>query len=821
MSFIGSLVRDLRHSLRLFARSPGFVAIAVLSIGFGTGANVAIFSATDALLLRPLPVDRPDELMTIGTLVPRGMETFSVVSYPDFVDIRARSRSFAGLAAFASRAIAYAPAPDAIPRAQVATFVNADFFRTLDVVPVLGRDFGPQEDARPARDRVVMLSHGLWLRDFAGDAQVIGRRVRLSGIDFTVVGVLPEEFTGLEPRYVRDTAYVPLSMLSVMVEPEVGDPLEQRDTRLLYVKGRLNPGIRITAAQAELRAISRDLERAYPKTNEHASYILQTELQVRFQQEPFDVGLVLALSVLSIAVLCVACANVAGLLASRAVARGREIALRLAIGAGRGRIVRQLLVESLLIALAGGMLGVLVGYAGIGLLRQVHMPTDVFAYPEFRLDQRALTFSLIAAVASAFLFGLVPAIQTARVDLLAGLKSTETGFGRRRLTARSVLVAAQVALSLVLLTIALSVFETFRQQLGQGSGFRVERSAKVTIDAGHRRSGPEIARFYEQAATAARGLPGVTSVTVTSAMPLFSHQPGTFVPEGYELARGETAIKTFFNCVDEGYFTTMEIPIVRGRTFLATDSAVAPKVAIVNEVVAGRFWPGSSAVGQRFRLNDGTGPLVEVVGVAKTAKYHYFLEPPQEMIYLPFRQQPRAQMVLLAATSASSASLLRPLSHAIARIDADAPLSDVQTIETFYAARTTMFSVLGMRLIGAMGIMGVILTIVGLYGLVSYAASRRTREIGIRIAVGATAARVIRLILSHGLQPTSVGLVAGLAMSAGAVRLLQQLIQVERFYDLRAFLLAVPGLLAISLLAAFVPARRSARVDPTVALRSE
>src|SRR5262245_17682004 len=213
MSLFGSLARDLRHSLRLFARSPGFVAIAVLSIGFGTGANVAIFSATDALLLRPLPVDRPDELMTIGTLVPRGMETFSVVSYPDFIDIRDRSHSFAGLAAFASRAIAYTPAPDVIPRAQVATFVNADFFRALDVVPVLGRDFGPQEDARPARDHVVMLSHGLWLQDFAGDAQVIGRSVRLSGIDFTVVGVLPEEFTGLEPRYVRDTAYVPLSML--------------------------------------------------------------------------------------------------------------------------------------------------------------------------------------------------------------------------------------------------------------------------------------------------------------------------------------------------------------------------------------------------------------------------------------------------------------------------------------------------------------------------------------------------------------------------------------------------------------------------------
>jgi putative ABC transport system permease protein len=547
MSLFGSLARDLRHALRLFARSP-----AVLSIGFGTGANVAIFSATDALLLRPLPVERPDDLMTVGTRVPRAMETLSVASYPDFIDIRDRSRSFAGLAAFVSRAIPYAAAPDAVPRAQVATFVNAGFFRALDVVPILGRDFGQQEDSVPALDPVVILSHGLWLRDFAGDAKVIGRRVRLSGIDFTVIGVLPEEFTGLEPRYVRDTAYAPLPMLPPIVESEVGNPLERRDLRLLFVKGRLNPGVGPAAARAELQAISRDLERAYPTTNDNVSYILQTELEVRFQQEPFDVGLVLSMSVLSIAVLCVACANVAGLLASRAVARGREIALRLAIGAGRGRIVRQLLVESLLIAVAGGTFGILVGYAGIGVLRQVQMPTDVFAYPEFRLDERALVFSLVAAVASAFLFGLVPAIQTARVDLIAGLKSAETGAGRRRLTTRSVLVAAQVALSLVLLTIALSVFETFRGELGQGPGFRVERSAKVTIDAGHRRTGPEIARFYEQAALAARGLTGVTSATITSAMPLFSHQPGTFVPEGYDLPPGERAIKTFFNCIDEG-----------------------------------------------------------------------------------------------------------------------------------------------------------------------------------------------------------------------------------------------------------------------------
>jgi putative ABC transport system permease protein len=532
---------------------------------------------------------------------------------------------------------------------------------------------------------------------------------------------------------------------------------------------------------------------------------------------------VIILSMLSMGVLAVACANVAGLLTSRATARGHEVALRLAVGASRTRIVRQLLVESLGIGLLGGGFGIAVGYAGIQLFQQIRMPSDAFAYPEFRLDERALFFSLIAAIASAFLFGLVPALQTAKVDLISGLKARAANPAKRRpLAGRHLLVAAQVALSLVLLTLAVWAFQMFRHHLGQGPGFRIAKSAKVWISAGQGRTPMEVTRYFEQAADTVRGLPSVTGVTVTSAMPLFgAFQQSAFVPEGYQLPRGEDAVLFLVNHVDEGYFSTMEIPILKGRAFLPTDTADAPRVAIVNEMLAERYWPGRDAVGQRLRLKDAEGPLIQVIGVARTTKYLYFAEPPTEMVYLPFRQHPRPEMVLVAATGGPSASLLAPLGEAVGRIDPDVSLSELQTLEFFFWSRATSFGLVAIRMIGAMGIMGMILTMVGLYALVSYAVSRRTREIGIRMAIGATAARVLGMILHQGMKPAWGGLAVGLALSAAMARLLPELIPLESRYDSRMYLVTVAIIVGVALAAAFLPARRSSRIDPTVALRCE
>jgi len=810
---------DLVHAWRMFVKNPGFTAIAVISIAFGTGANVAMFSAADALLLRPLPVARPDELVTVGATVDLGLVQIVRASYPDYVDIRDRSRSFDGLVAFTNAALGYSPRPDLPPRLNMVTLVSGNFFRVLGVEPEIGRPFRPEEDRVPGRDAVCVLSWNLWQRDFAGDPSVVGRTVRIANRDFTVVGVTPERFGGIDPDYVRQPAYIPLAMWKSW---DV-DPLTTRYARSLTVKGRLKPGVTMTAARAELTTIGNDLARVYPATNANRPFSAQTELQVRFTSKPIDVGLLLVLTVVSAAVLCVACANVSALLASRAPVRAREIALRMALGAGRARLVRQLITESLAVAVAGCAGGIAVGYVGIVLMRQIQLPSELIVRPAMNLDTRVLLFDLALAVASTLLFGVGPAMQMTRVDLAGALKTSDAAAaGRRRLTGRSALVALQVALSLVLLTISVFGFQVFGRELTHGPGFRTTQIAKLAADpdqAGYTER--EAAEYFARAAEAARVVPGVRSVGLTSSMPLFSLDTFHFVPEGYSLPPGEKNVSSYKNIVDEGYFETMGIPIVAGRAFRRTDTPSAPAAAIVNETLARHYWPGGDAVGKRFHANREEGPWFEIVGVAKTTKYLYFAEPPQEMLYLTYRQVPSAGMVLLARTYGDSASMLAPLRAVLGKIDANVPIHDAQTIEAFYAARVTTIGEVITRMIGGIGLMGMTLTMIGLYGLVSYAVNRRTREIGIRIAIGATTARILRMVLREGMMPVWAGAAAGLVLSIGTARLLPVLIPLSYAYDAGTVLYLIPVLVAVAIAAAIVPARRAARVDPVAALRCD
>ncbi len=817
--------QDIRYALRVFAKSPGFTLIAIISIAFGTGANVSMFSLADALLLRPLPVLRPSEILSVGTRVQRGLVTFEAMSYPDYIDTRERIRSFDGLIGLTYHSVALTLHPGGPPLVKVSTLVSANFFKVLGVEPEIGRGFLPEEDRVPGRDAVAVLSYGIWQQQFSGDPTVLGRKIRIGGIEFTIVGVTPEHFTGLHP-FVREGVFVPLAMWRTVTGRSRIDLLTARDLRDLTVKGRLAPGVTIAEARAELAHISSDLARAYPDTNTDQDMTAQTEMEERFESRPLDARLVVMMTTLSIAVLCVACANVAGLLASRAPVRSREIALRLAVGAGRARLVRQLITESLGIALAGGAGGIAIGYVGIILLRQIQLPTDIVAGPQIVLDQRALQFSLAVAVTSAFLFGLGPAIQMTRVDLVNALKTSDVSSGRRRrLTGRHVLVAIQVALSLVLLTFSAFAFQVFQRGLIAGPGFRTTQMAKITIDPGQARYDEESAtRFVEQTLDDMRRLPGVLRATATSAMPLFSFSSGWVAPEGYQLPTGQIGMRSNTNSVDESYFDTLEIPILSGRTFTAADTADSARVAIVNETFARHYWPDRDPIGKRFRvpLSAGDpGPWVEIVGLAKTTAYLYVAENPTDMVYFPYRQQPRRNMVLLARTSGDSASVVAPVRDLIRGIDADVPAYDAQTMETFYAARATTIGIVLIRLVGAMGAMGMTLTMVGLYALVSYAVSRRTREIGIRMAIGATQQRVLGMILRQGLTPAWIGLAVGLVLSAVTMRLLPQLVLISARYDPRSYLIVVPLLIVVALVAAYVPARRAANVDPTQALRCD
>ena len=827
LAWLTGLWGDVRHGARVFAKHPGFTAIAVISIAFGTGANVAMFSLADALLLKPLPVPRPSELVTVGTRLKRGIATYNVASYPDFVDIRERASSFSGLIAHTAGLVAFSAESGSSPHVKFVTVVSSDFFRLLDVEPAIGRGFLPEEDRVAGRDAVVVLSHAAWQQEFAADPAVVGRTLYIAGIEFTVVGVAPRDFTGLHP-YIQEAAFVPLAMWPrVMSFPHV-NPLTERAYRYLTVKGRLKRGVSLSNAQAELTAIGKALEQSYPDSNAKQAVVAQTELEVRFERRPLDSWLMVVVTTLAFAVLCVACANVAGLLASRAPVRAREIALRMAVGAGRTRLIRQLITESLGIAVAGGIGGLAVGHVGIVLLRQIRFPTEVASMPLLQINQRALVFSMAVAMASALLFGLGPAIQTTRVNLVAALKTTDADTSRRqRLTGRNLLVALQVALSLVLVSVSVWAFDVFGKAFAEGPGFRTARMAKLTIDPSQARySELDSMQFFERAVDHARRLPGVPAATVTSAMPLFSFESTPIVPEGYHLPEGQTSVRSYSNSVDEDYFKTMEIPILSGRGLLASDRRDTARVAVVNETLARRYWPAGNAVGSRFQVDGEPGRergqhWVEIVGVARGSAYGYFAEPPQDMVYFPFRQVPRGNMVLVAQSAGDSSSLLSPLRDMVQNLDAAVPAYDAQTMESFYAARVTTIGTVCTRLVGGMGLMGVTLTMVGLYGLVWYSVSRRTREIGIRVAIGATSGRVLRMILAQGLLPAGVGLLAGLALSGVTTRALSTLIPLNQRYDPRTFFIVVPLLILVALFASFVPARRAASVDPKVALRDE
>jgi predicted permease len=817
-----SMLSSVKHAFRVLRKDPAFTLIAVFSLAIGIGATSAMFSFADALLLRPLPVMHPNGIVDVTAAGSTAFGSNVSISYPDYVDVRDRNRSFDGLVAASYGQFGFSPDPQTLPRMKFGLFVSGNFFHVLGVEPALGRGFRLDEDAAEGRDAVVVLGHDFWVSQFGASASALGSHIRLSGVEYTVIGVAPEHFTGID-QYLRPALFIPLAMIPRMGQ---SNNLHKRDVRFLFAKGRLKPGVGMDQAQADVAMISKQLQTTYPQTNRDQRLKVETELQMRAEQSPPNATLAAMLMVLGLCVLAVACANVAGLLLSRSRARSREIAIRLAIGASRASLVRQLLLENVLVAVAGGVGGVWVAYAATNFFNTFRFPSDIPIVFHAAIDQRVLLFTLTVSLVSTLLFGLAPALRSTRPDLVPSLKAADADSGgKKRFWGRNAIVAGQVALSLVLLVVSAVLLQGFRDQLVQGPGFRTQRLFLTSFETqlAHY-SEEQTTEFYKKLLDKTRSAPGVRSAALTSVIPLIGGDSVDMVPDGYQLPRGQRALTIFDAYVSEGFFDTMGIRVQQGRGFLESDQKGAPLVAVVNEQAAKHYWPKGNAVGQRFHLKDATGEMVQVVGIVKTVKYFWIAEPPLDYVYLPYRQHGQTGLALFTESNAPDAAALAPTVREVVRgIDSDMPVFDVRTMQDLYDQRAVKTPTMISDIVAGLGLMGLILAIVGLYGLVAYSVSRRTREIGIRMAIGASRPMVIWMVLKQGLQLGVAGVGVGLVVSIFACNILTSRMWVATFDHVNPLsyaMIALP-LLAITGLATWAPARRASRVDPMRALRDE
>jgi macrolide transport system ATP-binding/permease protein len=823
-AFLDSLVQDLRFAIRSLRRTAGLTAFVVVTLALGIGMTSATFSMVDGLIFRPYPVPQAG---TVVTLVSTTHESkFEEFSYREYLDIRDNTKSYDGVIAYANmQAVGYSAEPGVTPRIKGGVMVSGNFFRVLGVEPRLGRGFRVEEDQVPGRNAVVVLGPDFWRHEFASDPGVVGKTIRLNGAVFTVIGVAPDSFPGMQ-TFEDPDLYVPLAMAPAFSTNLRKNFFEDRDDRELSVKARLKPDTSLQDARNELAVLAKDFERDYPNVTRSRGAEVYTQFQTRtIEDENWKFGVIFV--ILALAVLLVACTNVAGLLLSRARERAREIAVRLALGAGRLRLIRLLLTESLILAIFGGLAGIAIGY---GVIEWFHSKeTIVFATElpmavPFQMDKRVLLVCVGLSVLSAFLCGLAPALQSTRVDLVNALKSADVDVpGRKRLWGRNMLVVAQVAMSLMLLTASFLMARGFQHDLLVGTGFTKDHLLMTRFDPRLiQYNATQTQQFYKLLAERMRETPGVESEALTQNIPLGQDDFDgmTFVPDGVTMPPDRENFTSTMDTVDEGYFQTMGIPILRGRAFLATDTADAPRVAIVNAHFAKHYWPGGDAVGKHIRLDSSAGTPLQIVGVSETIKYATMTDP-MDFVYLPLAQHPVARMVLMLRSSGDPLQLVQPVKDAVRSLDPNLPLLQTRTYEEFYLNQAVRGPQIAIDLVGTMGLVGLLLAIAGLYGLVAYNVSRRTHEIGIRMALGAVSSDVLRLVLGKGFVLVGMGTAIGLAMGFALEQLMNSMLFNSGGVDVVAYLIVVPSLFVVAMLAAYVPARRACRIAPTQALRYE
>lgn len=820
------LWQDVKYGLRMLAKNPGFTAVAVITLALGIGLNASIFSVVNAVLLRPLPVQEPNQLVGAYNTAPNEFVSHVPMSFADFKDLRESSQSFTGLLAYATVPLA----TDQQGQTQILTaeMVSGSYFSVLGVTPVLGRTFTQDEDLVPGKDLVAVLSHAGWQRRFGSDPGIVGRTIRLNGNPFTVIGVAREGFPGMF-RGINAEIWVPLMSAAVLrPAPTASDSTAAADwlgrrSRWLWVMGRLKPGVSYAQANSEAATIGKRLQQEYADTNKDRAIELLPSSAVKIfpgvDKALYATSAVL-LAVVGL-VLLIACANVANMMLARAAARRREIAVRLSLGAGRARLVRQLLTENLMLSLAGGGLGLLLAAWSNNAMNGLRLPIPINIGFNLGNDWRVMTFTFLACVGATVFFGLAPALQASKTDLVTALKEESRTGGAARGRLRNVLVVAQVALSLVLLIgAALSVRSMWNAHLvhpGFESNGLVQAGFTPSLQ-GYTQQREEI--FFRQLKERVQNLPGVESVAFASHLPLaFSIRLTSTAPEGQDSAPVEKWPQIDTATVSPGYFETMGIPVVKGRVFADADTRESPKVAVINETFAARFWPGQDPLGKRVRVGRDGG-YSEVIGVVKDGKYRTLGESNRPYVYRSLSQLFESDATLIARVTGDSSAVIAGIRREAKQLDEKVPDLGLTSVEEAIAV-SLIFPRAGAALFGLFGVLGLILASLGLYGVIAYVVSQRTHEIGVRMALGAQRSHIFQMILGHGLKLTGIGVALGLAGALAMTRVITVLLYGVSPTDPLTFSLVTAALLLVAALACFIPARRAAAVEPLIALRYE
>lgn len=821
---MSTLLRELRHAARNLAAHRGFAATAILSLGLGLGAMSALFSMFNSLLWRPLPVDRPDELVAVYRRNP-AHAVYEAFSYPEYLDYRDQSSSvLRGLAGYALAEFAVtAPGAgsESATRA-IGELVTGNYFDVLGARPVLGRAFLPEED-RPGAAVAVVVSHGFWSSRLGADPGAVGRAITINGRPATVVGVAPADFRGAYAVYVVPEFWVPASALPSLRSSQAAF-LTDRRSPSLRLMGRLAPGVGVAEAQAAADTIAARLAAAYPDTNRSMKAFVFRELDTRPEVEMAAAANTVAVVFLLLAglVLLVACANVANLLLARAQSRRREVAIRLAIGAGRGQLVRQLLVESLLLAGAAAVVAMAIGAAASNLLSRFRIPTDLPLSLAFHTDLRVTAFTFGLSALSALVFGLWPALQLSRTDLVPALKDggEVSVRPRRRWSLSNALVVAQVAASLVILVVAGLFVRSVGGARTIDPGFDVGQRLVVSVNPGLRGLDEAGVRdYYRRVRQAIRTLPGAADAAVAQHVPLdFTLSFGDLVVEGRESAPGHEALQVMTSAVDDRYFETLNTPIREGRAFSARDTLDGPAVAIVNETLARTAWPGQNPIGRRIRFSASDTRWLEVVGVSADGKYRQLTESPQPFVWTSLAQQHASSATLVVRTAGDPGAMLADVRRVVAAVDPAVPMYEAKSLDAFME-RAYLGPRLAALVIAPAAASALVIAAVGLYGVLAYWVSRRTREIGVRAAVGASPRDIVGLVLRQGLALASVGVAAGLAGALAVSRVVASLLFGVSPTDPLVFVGVPAGLLVVALWASYLPARRAVAVDPVDALR--